>query len=853
MEAPERTTEAWSQEPRREVRRPTVERHPGVSEEPSRTAVAGTFAERVEGSVGERMGDEETVAGPESAGSSGFESLFDLGRLKSGEWWLSKIGISLLLFGVAFLFKFSWDQGWLQVLLTPVVRVGIGLSVGAGLLFVGLRVYEERRSFARVLLGGSIGTFYITGFAAFQIYGLVPHAVAFGFMAGVTLLAFALSVHESEPSLSLIAVTGGLATPFVLYAGSGAVDGLVLYTCGILAGASAIYLYKGWNSLLILAGFGGWLVLATGYYDAVYPVGAGPVSEKWAIQLGAIFAWLTLWAVPVAREVLRERQPERWPPPESTGLVGWLFPDENILRNNAPAHAFSLTMPLLALAFTQGAWGLEAASTGWVSLGGAAVYACVAYGLRSVEGGRTMAYTQGFVALVLGTLAVVLLLDGSTLLFTLAAEAAALHFVGRRLRDRILTWEAHAIFAVVATWFGYRLLSGVSFVPGTVTPGFLDIDTFVDLAVVALAFAASTALPPLTARVYRVSAHAALLGVICAELVPLTNGGTWVLCASALYALVLHGLSRRHPQWGTVAGSHVLSAIVGLALFLRLAGGYALGLVTGYDSAVVFDLRGIGDLAVMLLAVAVARVLAAGRAAAGYRIAACAALSLWLLRELSALDYSHGYVLLAWIAFAGALFMISRRLGDGGLLVAAHVQLAAAGVVFVPRLLAGLVNGPQGVPVLGPQSLVDLGVILAFVVASRYVSNRQLTIGYRMVVHVALLAWFWRELSILSNGDAFVTIAWGLYAVGLLVAGLRSDRSWLMRVSMATLFLVVGKLFAWDLSGVDAIWRILLFLGFGGLFLGLGYYLQSLWKPGDGAEQARQSTGPHPARDEKTL
>ncbi len=154
---------------------------------------------------------------------------------------------------------------------------------------------------------------------------------------------------------------------------------------------------------------------------------------------------------------------------------------------------------------------------------------------------------------------------------------------------------------------------------------------------------------------------------------------------------------------------------------------------------------------------------------------------------------------------------------------------------------------------MGPQSLVDLGVILAFVVASRYVSNRQLTIGYRMVVHVALLAWFCRELSILSNGDAFVTIAWGLYAVGLLVAGLRSDRSWLMRVGMATLFLVVGKLFAWDLSGVDAIWRILLFLGFGGLFLGLGYYLRSLWKPGDGAEQARQSTGPHPARDEKTL
>jgi uncharacterized membrane protein len=48
---------------------------------------------------------------------------------------------------------------------------------------------------------------------------------------------------------------------------------------------------------------------------------------------------------------------------------------------------------------------------------------------------------------------------------------------------------------------------------------------------------------------------------------------------------------------------------------------------------------------------------------------------------------------------------------------------------------------------------------------------------------------------------------------------------------MATLFLVVGKLFLVDLAGVEAVWRILLFLGFGGLFLVLGYYLQHLWRP----------------------
>jgi uncharacterized membrane protein len=44
---------------------------------------------------------------------------------------------------------------------------------------------------------------------------------------------------------------------------------------------------------------------------------------------------------------------------------------------------------------------------------------------------------------------------------------------------------------------------------------------------------------------------------------------------------------------------------------------------------------------------------------------------------------------------------------------------------------------------------------------------------------------------------------------------------------MATLFLVVAKLFWVDLAQLQALWRILLFIGFGGVLMLLGYYLQS--------------------------
>src|SRR5687767_2103881 len=194
----------------------------------------------------------------EVASGRGFELPSNLRNLRSGEWWLNKVGMGLLLFGIAFLFKFAVDQNWI----TPPVRVGIGLAVGVGLLMVGLRVYEDRRPFSQVLLGGGIGTLYITGYAADVLYALVPYAVAFAFMVAVTLLAFALALRQDEVVLSLIGVAGGLATPFVLYAGSTSLGGLALYTCTIVAGTAAVYLYKGWRTLLLVSFAGVWTVFS---------------------------------------------------------------------------------------------------------------------------------------------------------------------------------------------------------------------------------------------------------------------------------------------------------------------------------------------------------------------------------------------------------------------------------------------------------------------------------------------------------------------------------------------------------------------------------------------------------------
>jgi uncharacterized membrane protein len=195
-----------------------------------------------------------------------------------------------------------------------------------------------------------------------------------------------------------------------------------------------------------------------------------------------------------------------------------------------------------------------------------------------------------------------------------------------------------------------------------------------------------------------------------------------------------------------------------------------------------------------------------------------------------------GNVLLFTLAAeAAVLHYLARRFSDRIISIAAHLLFFAVTLWLAARLLPGPLDNFLTVhPALfNVRAFVDLAVIILIFAASGFVLPRNLDTAYRIAGHAALLALLWRELSVLPGGDAWVTVAWGLYAVGLLVAGLRLDYASIVRGGMATLFLVVGKLFLVDLAEVEAIWRVILFLGFGGLFLALSYYLRSLWRPSE--------------------
>jgi uncharacterized membrane protein len=750
--------------------------------------------------------------------------------LKRSEFWLNKVGIGLLLLGLAFFFKYSIDRGWLN----EQVRVGLGLALGSVLLGLGLVMHRHRPLFSQVLLGGSVASYYITGYAAYQLFNLVSYEVAFGFMALVTALAFALSIREDRPVLALIGVIGGLLTPFVLVAPSAQVLWLVAYTCAVLAGVAAIYMYKGWRSLLWAGFVGGWLVFAVAWLGHMF-LREGAVGDRWALQAAALFGLVAFWVVPVLREVLYERNPERWTRPTLDGVPQ--------IRDAANKHVFVLAtfVPLVTLGYSRLVWGsmVTMREWGWLTLALAAAYGATAWLLHRPV--AKLAYAHLLMAILLGTLAVVQILEGDALILALALEATALHFVSQRLPDRGMSASGHLIYMLVAVWLGERILGGL-FSEARLTPS-----TLTDLAVIALIAASSFAVGPRDATIlYRTFAHAAVMGWLFTLLYGLPNWAGLVMLAWAVYACGLYVAHLRLPaRFGDLdmaKPAHVILASAALLFVWRISTGQA-------GDWAVLNVKTLMDAAMVALVAGMSFIVMPRPVPAAYRLAAHFGILALLWRELSVLRDGPSYVMLTWAAYGLVMHYLAQRLLDrfesASLSLSANLPFVGVACWFV----LGLGNPSPEVAVFNLPALLSLACIGLAVGASLLVRPRQAALAYLPAAHIALLAWLWRELGVFENGNAYITTAWGVYAIALLVVGLRvREGAYNMPVvyaGTATLLLVVGKLFLVDLAALDPLWRVLLFIGFGGVFLVLSYFFQNVIRSKSGSADRRTGRWPH--------
>jgi uncharacterized membrane protein len=473
-----------------------------------------------------------------------------------GERWLGRVGVAFVVLAFGFLFKYAFDQGWIG----PAFRLALGLLAATAMLVVGLRLEGSRERYSQYLLGGAIAVYYLVGFASYELYTLVPFAIAFAFMCAVTVLAFVLAERQRLPSLAVIGASGGLSTPFLVNAGSGNVPGLVAYTTVLLAGAGALQFLRGWRSLLIVLGFGGLAVMGL----AVGLASRGALTIEAVITTLGILSVVALFGVfPLYRAHWRRFDPATWQepplPPSMSGVATPAGVAVWMLRLGSFAAACIGTLELAAL------FDLDRTSVGALYGLAFVAYATLASGLRGTRSAFEVAAETASIMIVL---AIVLVLFDYRMLLPLAVSGAAMHSVHARWTAPGVAVIAHVLFAQLALLVVSRVQTvGV----GAATP--FAPEELGALGAIVLAFTTTFVLTsPSAKQIYRGAAHVAFMIWLATQFGPMERGQELTSLSWGIYGIVLLLVSLRLQDRGVqLAGLATLGIVAAKLLLVDMA------------------------------------------------------------------------------------------------------------------------------------------------------------------------------------------------------------------------------------------------------------------------------------------
>jgi len=748
---------------------------------------------------------------------------------------IARVGLLILFIGFSFLLKYAADHSMLPVELR-VAAVALG---GIALLVVGWRLRDSRRGYALGLQGAGVAVLYLTTFAAFRLWNLLPPTAAFVLLAVIAVFSAVLAVRQDAMVLAAFGAGGGFLAPILASTGGGNHAALFSYYLLLNMGIAGIALYKAWRPLNLLGFLFTFVIgLAWGskyyrpeYFDSVEPF------------LIAFFLLYVAIAILFAR-----RQP-----PQLGHYV------DGTLVFGVPLVAFGLQAALVR------GTAMEEFGLAYSSLALSAFYLVLAATLRRAVKENYALLAETFLALgvVFATAAIPLALDARWTSASWAIEGAAIVWVGVRQRRTL------------ARAFGLllQLLAGGAFLNGFVrgydpAPPLLD-PAFVGALLLAIA----------GFWIYRLLRRAGG-GVTKAESVIATWAFAWGMvwwffAGSCEIALQVDPASRLEAEVGLLSATAIALAFAGLRrgwieaawstriftpllVVLALASvvsqshpfanfgwiAWPVAIAVHFGILRAFDLEGAPRTRDTLHVLGV--LLVAGLGAVELH---------WLATEYTAHHTAWSVAAAAFVPAWVMLVISMAAMDDRWPVSAAPIahRTTANGVLVVCLVLwtvyANISHDGRSdpLPYLPLVNALDLMQVMAgFAVAHAWLALRRTGLeapSGRIAAGLAgALAFLWLNGVLLrtlhhwadvpynANGitsstlaQASLSVFWSVLALALMVVATRMGRRVLWAVGAALMGVVVVKLFLIDLSHVGGIARIVSFIAIGLLMLVIGY------------------------------
>ncbi len=350
-----------------------------------------------------------------------------------GSHWLNRIGITAVLICAAYFLKFAFDSQWIG----PGGRIAIGLISG-----IAVVVWSERfrlkgyRLFSFSLKAVGIGVLYLSLWASFQVYHLMPGGAVFAFMFVVTAATCAMALSQDAEILAVYAIVGGFSTPVLLSTGINREIALFSYVILLDLGIFALVLFKPWRRLLWL-GFGGTLILYLAWYFEYY--------DRKQFETTLVFASIFFLIFAIAPICMLRQE-------KGAGMMPLVLAFVNAVTFFLQAYVMIAEISTTAMA--------------WFSLVLAAVY----LGLNAIRPKSSDEAAEAnlrlmHLALALGliTVAIPIRLESHWITIGWFVESAILLWLGSRIKSELLQ-----IFALTALMLGVgRLVFVDNFFPRT--------------------------------------------------------------------------------------------------------------------------------------------------------------------------------------------------------------------------------------------------------------------------------------------------------------------------------------------------------------------------------------------------
>lgn len=174
--------------------------------------------------------------------------------------WLIWLGGGTMALAAAFFIKLSVEHGWLG----PGVRVALGLLAGFGLMVGGewLRRRPAQRAVAALrpdyvppaLTAAGLFTAFASVYGGFALFDLFAPLVAFALLAALSLVGIGLSLLQG-PFIAALGLLAGYVTPLLIPSDNPDAWGLFAYLLALNGAGMAVVLYRRWRWL-------GWGALA---------------------------------------------------------------------------------------------------------------------------------------------------------------------------------------------------------------------------------------------------------------------------------------------------------------------------------------------------------------------------------------------------------------------------------------------------------------------------------------------------------------------------------------------------------------------------------------------------------------